>query len=80
MNRFLNYWNCVVILPLSTSVIYITLRDLYHIYISKDQKYPPVLTTRSLINPGLYIGGVLGVVGITAGCTIIPKLLKLYNK
>ena len=80
MNRFLNYWNCVVILPLSTSVIYITLRDLYHIYISKDQKYPPVLTTRSLINPGLYIGGVLGVVGITAGCPIIPKLLKLYNK
>ena len=80
MNRFLNYWNCVVILPLSTSVIYISFRDLYKVYISKEQIYPPVLTTRSLINPGLYIGGVLGVVGIYVGYPIFPKLLKLYNK
>ncbi len=80
MNRFLNYWNCIVILPISTSVIYITFRDLYSVYISKEQEYPPVLTTRSLINPGLCIGGVLGVVGITFGYPIIPKLLKLHNK
>ena len=80
MNHFLDYWNCVVTLPLSTSVIYITFRDLYGIYISKEQKYPSVLTTKSLNNPGLYIGGVLGVVGITFGYPIIPKLLKLYNK
>ncbi len=49
-------------------------------YISKEKKYPPVLTTRSLINPGLYIGGVLGAVGITLGYPILPKLLKLYKK
>ena len=64
MNQLLDFCNCFVILPLSTSVIYISFRDLYKVYISKEQKYPPVLTTRSLINPGLYIGGVLGVVGI----------------
>ena len=80
MNRFLDYWNCIVILPLSSSVMYITFRDLYNVYVSKEEKYPPVLTTRSLINPGLCIGGVLGAVGITLGYPILPKLLKLYKK
>lgn len=80
MNQLLDFCNCFVILPLSTSVIYISFRDLYKVYISKEQIYPPVLTTRSLINPGLYIGGVLGVVGIYVGYPIFPKLLKLYNK
>ena len=80
MNHFLDYCNCVVILPLSTSVIYFTFRNLYHVYISKEQKYTPVFTTRSLINPGLYIGGILGAVGITLGYPILPKLLKLYKK
>ena len=80
MNRFLDYCNCVVILPLSTSVIYFTFRGLYHVYISKEKKHPPVLTIRSLINPGLYIGGVLGAVGITLGYPVLPKLLKLYKK
>ena len=80
MNRFLDFCNCFVVLPISSSVLYITFRDVYKVYISKEQKYPSVLTTRSLNNPGLYIGGVLGVVGITLGCPIIPKLLKLHNK
>ena len=80
MNHFFDYCNCVVILPLSTSIIYFIFRGLYQVYISKEQKYPPVLTTRSLINPGLYIGGVLGAVSITLGYPILPKLLKLYKK
>ena len=80
MNQLLDFCNCFVILPLSISVIYISFRDLYKVYISKEQIYPPVLTTRSIINPGLYIGGVLGVVGIYVGYPIFPKLLKLYNK
>ena len=75
MNRFLDFCNCFVILPISSSVLYITFRDVYKVYISEEQKYLSKLTIKSLINPGLFVGGLFGILGFTIGYPIIPKLL-----
>ena len=80
MNIFLDFCNCFFVLPISSSVLYITFRDVYKVYISKEQIYPPVLTIKSLINPGLFLGGLFGILGFTIGYPIIPKLLEKNNK
>ena len=77
MNTILNLTNCFVITPLSASYIYCISYDVYNVYISKELSYPRPFSYKLFINPGLFIGGLIGLTGYMIGIPICDNIHKL---
>ena len=65
--------------PLGGSITYIIFSDLYHVYVSKLQKFSKKRSYEGYLNPGLVIGGVIGYLAHMYGTPLyrtLPKILK----
>lgn len=77
MNTILNLTQCFVVTPLSASYIYCISHDVYNVYVSKQSSYPRPFSYKLLVNPGLFIGGLIGLTGYMIGIPIYDNIHKL---
>ena len=70
IDTILNLTHCFVITPLSASYFYCISYDVYNIYVSKQLSYPRPFSYKLLVNPGLVVGGLLGLTGYIIGIPI----------
>ena len=77
MNKLLDFANCFIICPLSCAWTYALFKDLYQVTFKRKGLYARSFSDDMLINPGFFIGGILGLTGYIYGVPIIPNLLKI---